>query len=436
MIAGEDYFIPFNFDAAEATERPHFGDALHGELPHDPSRPTVAIIGGGYAGVSSALHLTQDAPCLRVLLLEAGKIGQGPSGNNAGQVCGLQVSDAEVVRHCGSELGAQLITAAKNGMRLVRDLIAAHDISCDLRDGYVAIESNGQRAIEHDTQFGISPYPYLVGLARAAQKAGAVIHEDSPVLSLESHGSGYRLTTNNGCLHADYVVAAGGYGMIQTIPALRHLRSKTGEVKVTTLTTPPLSDEVLRAAMPDNPQLFPFATNESDIVYGSFAKNRNGLHSLIFGAHAAAIGDPDPARIEKKLLTVLPELPAAYQRVTGERFATTIQVRAKKINFTRDVLPLVHASGDKRLLVATAFCGHGIAMGTMLGKAVADQIRGHRTRNPDLAQVFEDFASIPHGWLPPWSPFREAAVEVVSHYERIRDKMKAWRQSPLSVPVI
>ncbi len=181
-----------------------------------PAEADAVVMGGGYTGVSAALHLGllrraagSDAP--RLLLLEAGRVGCGPFGKSGGHVCGLQVADDAVLRHCGRGLGGRVIAAARGAAALVRSLAVGHGIPCDLRDGYVEIGRDGAQSLVKDgSLFGIDPYPYVLGLAHAARALGVGIREGVHVVDIGESRDGCRLTTPAGTIGARFVPAAGG----------------------------------------------------------------------------------------------------------------------------------------------------------------------------------------------------------------------------------
>ncbi|MCB2143729.1 MAG: FAD-binding oxidoreductase, partial [Rhodobacteraceae bacterium] len=178
----------------------------------------VAVIGGGFTGLSAALHLAEAGA--RVVVLEAETVGHGGSGRNVGLVnAGLWTPPDEVEAALGSEEGAALNRALAAGPDLVFDLIARHGIECEaVRNGtlHLAHNASGLRDLQSrhaqqarrgapvrlldaaetarrvgtdrfpgalwDGRAGtIQPLAYAMGLARAAIAAGAVLHEASPV---------------------------------------------------------------------------------------------------------------------------------------------------------------------------------------------------------------------------------------------------------------
>jgi gamma-glutamylputrescine oxidase len=396
--------VPVGCHPCFATEPPRTG------LPREAD---VVVVGAGYTGVSAALHLGllrrsagSDAPFL--LLLEAGRVGCGPSGKSGGHVCSLQVPDEVVQRHCGHGLGARVAAAARGAVALVRSLAVGHGIPCDLRDGYVEIgRDGGQSLVEDGSLFGIDPYPYVLGLAHAAKALGVGIREGVHVVDIGEGRFGYRLKTSAGTVSARFVLAAGGHRMAEDIPLLAPLRRRTAEVRVGTVVTAPLPGPVLLSIMPAaGGRRLPFATDDVD-VYGSVARGNR----IVFGAGATAWGHPDPARIARRLHRLFPSLGPGYKAATGGPLEWRTLVRSEQLCFTRDFLPNVGTAGRRgKVLYVQALGGHGIALGTLLGKAAAERIWSAMAGVPEQEGLFDAFAAVPHGWLPAWPPARKSVA--------------------------
>ncbi|MCW3780953.1 NAD(P)/FAD-dependent oxidoreductase [Defluviimonas salinarum] len=230
-------------------ERPGPGPALVGA-----ERAEIAVIGGGYTGLSAALHLARDAGA-DVAVLEAEAIGWGASGRNGGFACigGTKASEATLRRRFGDAGLAEWHGAQKEAVALVGDLIDRHGIAADVhsKGGEVVLahrprdlaalraeapeleRAYGVRteligpgelageglsgpgfhgALRLPLGFALNPLKYVLGLAHAAREAGARLYENSPVIRIEPLGDGYRLHTPDGVLEAKkLIVATNGY---------------------------------------------------------------------------------------------------------------------------------------------------------------------------------------------------------------------------------
>lgn len=403
-----------NYLLADDVSRPRFGPAPGKRFETD-SRPIVLVIGAGFTGLSAALRLGElrqsSGLQVRIVLAEAARVASGPSGKSAGHVCGLQPSDDAIRRLCGPDLANALVEAAATATRHVRELIQRYAIECDLRDGYVIIHSDGRQTVtEGGNEFGIDPYPFALGLARSAAELGVEILEGAKVTGLESASDGFIATSTAGIIPASLVLASGGHRMMEDIPSLAPLRRLTTELRVSTIITDPLPNDVLREVMPAAAcRRFPFANESSYVAYGSIDHFRR----VVFGAGATALGDPSPERIARALWTLLPSLLPSYRQSAGQNLKWRPLVVSEQLCFTRNLLPNVGAvAPNSRVLYVHALGGNGIAIGTLLGRAAAEKLWGIQVREPAMWELFDRFASVPHGWLPPRQPWRCLAAAI------------------------
>ena len=228
-----------------ATANPHAPfPSLEGEHSCD-----VCVIGGGYAGLSSALHLSQSG--LKVILLEAHRVGWGASGRNGGQVCtGQRLEQDTLEKMVGPTQARLLWDIAVDGIQMVKDLIAEHDIACDLKHGTLHVDHkphyadeskayvdklNSEYGYEHiryadkaeveqmvgsHAYYGgmvdmfaahLHPLNYALGLGAAVSKAGTSIFENSEVTSIKK-GSTVTVKCASGQVKAKHlVIACNGY---------------------------------------------------------------------------------------------------------------------------------------------------------------------------------------------------------------------------------
>ena len=209
-------------------------------------RADVVVIGGGYTGLSTALHLAERD--VEVVLLDMAEPGWGASGRNGGQVVPLLKQDPDdVVRLLGTERGERLNQVALRKVELVFDLIERHEINCQAeRSGslQVAATDKGLRSLAermeqmvrrgHDVSWlnrdetcaktgttryrggirfnragKIQPLSYARGLANAAIRAGASLHGRSPVTAIERQPDGaWQVSTPTASVRSVNVVVA------------------------------------------------------------------------------------------------------------------------------------------------------------------------------------------------------------------------------------
>lgn len=401
---------------------------LHGTLDAD-----LAIIGGGFSGLSAGLHAAEKG--FSVVVLEAEMIAWGASGRNAGFVVPnfAKMDPDDVLALLGPERGERLIRMACGSSDLVFDLIRRHGIVCDaVQSGWIqpahtaaAFEKVTSRAaqwakcgrpvaildrleVEHATgakgYFGgwtdrsagvLNPVEYARGLADAAESAGARIFEHSPVRVITREAAGYRLTTDKGAVRAGKVfVATNAYGR-----ALNPGLAKTYiPLRVFQIATRPLPQSVRQRLVPGNQCVSD--TRRNLFTFRFDAANRlitGGMH--IFGPGAA---DRVPRAIHRRMADKL-ELPD----IPPIEFAWSGMAAVEP-----DFLPhLVDLGPD--MIAGFACNGRGITLTTAMGKVIADWAAGTEPR--DLPIPYGQAKAIPaHGLmrhapnaLLPWSMLRD-----------------------------
>ena len=126
----------------DAIARDHTGSyyaaSLNDTAPFTPLRDThdtdVCVIGAGFTGISTALHLAEKG--YRVHVVEANRIGWGASGRNGGQLCtGLRKDQITLERMLGRDDAHRLWSLAEEAKAVVRERVARHDIDCELKPG-------------------------------------------------------------------------------------------------------------------------------------------------------------------------------------------------------------------------------------------------------------------------------------------------------------
>lgn len=244
----------------------------------------VAVIGAGFTGLSTALHLRERG--IGVVVLEAHQPCWGASGRNGGQVnAGFKHDPDEVEDIYGAKRGRHLVALSANALAEVFDLIERLGIACDARrSGTIRAvtsmaDAGAMRSAAEQWQrrgapvefldaarltgfIGTSRYvagtidrrggqldpaAYAAGLADAVARAGAAIHGDSPVTGLKRTGDGWELTTSVGIVAAErVVVATNGYSG----PLLPAMRDSVAPVYSAVTATMPLPPKLLRSILP------------------------------------------------------------------------------------------------------------------------------------------------------------------------------------------
>lgn len=370
---------------------------LAGELDVD-----VVVIGGGYTGLSSALHLAEGGA--RIAVLEASEIGFGGSGRNVGLVnAGMWVMPDVLTSTLGQTFGDRLIDLFGHGPQRVFDLIEKHGIACEPeragtlhcavgRKGLEEIESRAEqwqrrgapvevlnaeqarRAVGGGDYAGalldrragtIQPLAYVRGLARAALAAGVQIFTRSAVNNAGDTGSRWKVDTATGSVRADWViVATDAYAR----GPWAELRQEQVHLPYFNFATVPLSDNLKASILPERHGVW-----DTKQVLSSFRFDRAGR--LVFGSvgalegSGAAIHRAWAARAMRKLFPQLDdiEFEAGWFGMIG---------------MTSNNLPRFHKL-DRNVIAFSGYNGRGIAPGTVFGSVLASYVLG-RVAEQDL----------------------------------------------------
>lgn len=402
-------------------------------LTSDKSVP-VAIIGGGFTGLSTALHLAEQG--MLATVLEAQEPGWGASGNNGGQTNpGLKHDPDQIEQDFGADLGRRMIEFSYGTTNFTHDLIRRYQIPCEARQNGTlraayneasasAIETTAKQCIRRgmpvkllnaaeiramtgsdrylcamlDARGGdLHPLSYARGLARAAIGAGVAVHGETPALSLRRDGNRWRIETPRAVVHADKVLLATNGFTDDLWPALRRT---IVPVFSSIAATAPLSEEVARSIMPGRPVLY--ESGHITVYYRIDQHNR-----LLMGGRG-------PMRWISKPTDV------AYLI----RYAERLWPQLKGVNWTHgwnsrlaitaDHYPHVHAPAEN-LLISLGCNGRGVALSTAMGAQLARRLIGGPKAEIDMPVT---------GIKPiPMHAFWRVGVTTAVLTGRVRDKL-------------
>ena len=389
VIAHERPALARSLWAATAAPAPH-RSALTGAVEAD-----VAVIGGGYTGLSAALHLAEAGR--RVVLLEAEQPGWGASGRNGGQVNpGLKDGPAAIEAHYGPVFGPRVVALAGGVGDLVFGLIERHAIACaPSRNGWIraavtpralsalteaarawqargaAVEpmdaNQTAEALGSPAYLGglidrrggsLHPMNYALGLAAAAEGLGATLHGDSRVTGMTETVDAVRVQTASG-----HVTAAAA--LICTNAYTGPLASPLGRtvVPVTSVqvATAPLGDNIARSILPGGAHV-----SDSRRLLLYFRKDAQGR--FVIGGRGAGSDRAIAARqaaLRQAAEQLYPQLAAAdWPFAWGGDVA-----------ITRDHLPGLHRLSP-RIMAGLGYNGRGVGMATAMGRVLADWAQG------------------------------------------------------------
>ncbi|RJP51633.1 MAG: FAD-binding oxidoreductase [Anaerolineaceae bacterium] len=404
-----------------------------------PERVAIVVIGSGYTGLSAAYALAKRG--VSVAVLEAETIGWGASSRNGGMVLtGLKLPMQTVIQRYGRELAKRLFQCSLDSIDTVEQIVREENIDCGfartghllaankpkhydaLKDevDFMAREFNhnvrlvppselqseiGSRvyhgALVDEVSAGVNPAQYVVGLARAAEKAGASLHARARVNRLERSGTRFVVETGRGKLEAESVfVATAGY----TGSATKSLQKKVIPIGSFIIATEKLPDDLARELSPKNRMIFDYKH------YLNYFRLWDGR--MIFGGRAAFFPENENTIaksaeiLRREMVTVYPQLKdVAVEYAWGGT-----------LDFAFDMM--THVGEENGMYYALGFAGHGVAMGTYLGKTVAEaMLAGGTIREHPFAQF--KFPNAPLGlydgrpWFLPFAGMWHKALDWV-----------------------
>jgi glycine/D-amino acid oxidase-like deaminating enzyme len=374
----------------------------------------VAVIGGGYTGLSAARTLARQGA--RVAVLEANTIGWGASSRNGGMVLtGLKLGMQTVVKNYGRETATRLFQCSLESIDTVEEIVKEEYIDCGFaRCGHLLMANKPKHYItlQEEVEFmerefhhklrlipreqqqaeigsehyfgalldefsgGLNPAQYLAGLAGAAEKAGASLHARARVTRLERSANGFRVETERGTLQADSVlVGTSGY----TGRVTESLQKKVIPIGSFIIATEKLPEELAKELIPNGRMIFDY---KHYLNYFRLWDQR-----LIFGGRAAFF--PETSRTIQRSAEILRrEMIQVYPQLKD---VNVEYVWGGTLDFAFDMMTHVGETGG--IFYSLGYAGHGVAMATHLGKTVAEaMLKGDINEHP--------FASLPFPSAP------------------------------------
>lgn len=414
-----------------AAVTPPFG--LRPALP-GPAETDVCVIGAGYTGLSAALHLARAGR--RVIVLDAARVGWGASGRNGGQLHTGQRRDQSTLEDWfGRDRAHRLFELAEEAKRLVKDLIAEHAIDCDWTEGLIhaihkpayltpyaeefeklardyryegltrldrdelaaAIGTEAYHGGWRDAGAGhLNPLAFAFGLARAAEAAGATIHEATRALGIRS-GPRPVVDTDQGPVTADAVVIACNGYLAGLEP---EVESRIMPIHNYILATEPLGGRA-RRLIPDREAI---ADTRFVVHYWRLSADDR----LVFGGgetYSRNFPNDIKAFVRRHLLKIYPDL-AGVRIDYG--WGGTLAVTMNRMPLFARPRPGVYA--------AAGYSGQGIGLATFAGKLIAEAIQGDQSR-------FDTFATLPMGKFPGGKWLRYPSLVLAMSWYALRDRI-------------
>ena len=395
----------------------------------------VCIVGGGFSGLSAALHLRQRG--FDVTLIDAQRLGWGASGRNGGQVGSDQrVEQIELVERVGAEHARRLWGLAEDSKALVASLIRDHDIECDYRPGiihanhkrsfgaeskaYVAYlheqydyqqiryvpEEEMRSTLATEAYFDgtydagahyLNPFKYVQGLAKACLAAGVDVYEQTEALEIRD-GDPVVVRTPDAQISASYLVlAVNGYGG-RLNP---RVADRVMPINNYIIATEPLSEELATSLI----------ANDAAVADSKFVINYYHLsvdRRLIFGGRESYRYRFPPdikAYVRRAMLSIYPQLADAK---IDFGWGGALGITMSRMPYFEFLTPNTITIGG--------YSGHGVPTATLGGALAAEAIAG-------VAERFDVLAKIPALKFPGGGHARLPLLAMGMAYYSLRDRI-------------
>jgi len=419
---------PSYYNASSPSSREPARPPLVGTLEAD-----VAVVGGGLAGCSAALHLAGRG--FKVALLEANCVGYGASGRSGGQtIFGLATSQKALAAQVGREDARRLFEMSIEALDLTQAMIREHGIECDYRPNHVHVatkprhldelaewfdELRDEYAYESvhlldrealqahvrsdrylggllDTRSGhLHPLKFTQGLARAAEAAGALLFEQTEALHYED-GAGVIVRTPRGEVRCRQLVLCGNAYLGSLAPALARRILGVGTYIIATR---PLEAE-------QTSSLLPSAAAVADVNWILDYFRPSADRRILFGGRVSYSAFQPPHLAEsmrRRMVRIFPELSAVEVEYAWGGYLDITRSRAP--DFGRLSPNVYYLQG---------FSGHGMSLTVLAGRLAAEAVAG-------TAERFDVFARLPHRDFPGGPLLRRPSLVLAMLYYRLKD---------------
>jgi gamma-glutamylputrescine oxidase len=420
---------PDSYYAASA--HPIYGfDTFDGDVTCD-----VVVIGGGFTGLSSALHLAEQG--YDVVLLEAHKVGWGASGRNGGQVgSGQRREQDELEKMLGVDDARKLWDIAEQSKDIVKSLIKKHGINCDWKPGILHadhrerfVKGTHEYADKLRDEYGydqirninrdemrdmvgsefyhggsldmgaghLHPLNFALGLAVAARQAGVRIYENAMVTEY-STDENVTVKVQGGTTVTGQMLILGCNGYLDGLDD--RVARRVMPINNFVIATEPLGEDMARALIRDD-----VAVADSKFVinyYRLSADNR----MLFGGGETYSYHFPKDIKsfVQPYMLEVYPQLRDAR---IDYGWGGTLAITMNRMPYFRRV--------EKRVFSASGYSGHGVAMATLAGQIMAEAVSGTMER-------FDVMANVPVPEFPGGKSLRYPLLVLAMTWFSLRDR--------------
>ncbi len=411
--------------------RPLSKGALIGDVEAD-----VAIVGGGFAGLSAAIDLQKRG--LRVAVLEAQRIGWGASGRNGGQViAGLACDMSLIEKQLGATAAKVVWDMSLEAIELVHERRRDFKINCDWQAGFMSaaisarkaqalrenvdsmharygyeqtyIDTNEVRhwiasdrfaALAYDQKSGhLHPLKYTLGLARAATQLGASLFENTHATTVTKSAMGYIVHSRDGAVRCKQVLLAGNVYLDQLAPRLRKRIMPVGTYIVA---SEPLEHNRAQALIPSRA-----AICDTNFVLDYFRLSADDR--VIFGgrvSYTTATPMNLAQSMRQRMLNVFPQLNDVKVTHAWGGFVDITMNRAPDFGRVPEI--------GSDVYYLQGFSGHGLALTGIAGRIAAEAMAGTSAR-------FDVFAALKHRDFPGGRLLRTPALVAAMSWYKLRD---------------
>lgn len=394
----------------------------------------VVIVGGGFTGLSAAVHLAKAGT--NVVLIEAHRFGDGASGRNGGQFgTGQRAWVEELEAELGFTRAKALFDLAEEAKAHVIDFSATHGIDIDYVPGQLSVvhkkrylddyrrhaeimatrfnyphvtfmdAAETARRLGSDRFFGgnrdtgtghIHPLKLVIGTARVAAEAGAKLYEKTNALKIESSGGKVVVTTPTGTIRASKgLLAVNAYGGDLEPESAAHVMPIGSFIGATV----PLGAD--SPVIPGGESV-----DDSRFVVRYFRKSRDGR--LLFGGREIyAVKDPKDIHIHIRR-QICEIYPALKDVEITHGWGGFVGITLPRKPFVREVMPNVISAGG--------YSGHGVMLSNFVGKLYAETVAGNR----DRLRMIEDLKIPP---FPGGRRLRAPLLFLALNWFALRDRL-------------
>ncbi len=392
----------------------------------------VVVVGAGFTGLSSALHLAERG--YKVAVVEANQVGWGASGRNGGQLIDGMVEIEKIEKRLGLQAAHVAYQMGIECRNVVLRIIDQYKIDCDLKFGYLDLAMD-QRDIDYfhseiarkqqlnyphkmtfvpqqemssvigsdryiaglinEANGHLHPLNLCLGEARAVQDLGVQIFEQSRVSKIR-HGDKPRIETDSGAINASKIVLAGNAYLGKAAPKVSSAVIPAGSYVIA---TEPLSDDMASELLPKD-----MACCDQRVGLDYFRLSAD--KRMLFGGLCNYSGrDPKSisATLRPKMIRAFPQLKNAN---IDYEWGGNIAISMNRIpQFGRVKGNTYYAQG---------YSGHGVAPTHIAGQVMAEVISGD-------SEKFDVFAKIHHWKIPGGKLFANPALALGMLYFRLKE---------------